>query len=55
MKTYKIIEIMGDFELLVNKEIQANNDEEAKKLIVKEIKDNMEKYLYPVVEVKDEI
>lgn len=55
MKTYKIIDIMGDFSLLVNKEIKANNNEEAKKIIMDEIKDNINKYLYPVVEVKDEI
>lgn len=52
MNNYKIIEIMGDFSLLINKEIKADSDEEAKKQIMDEIKNNMDKYLYPVVEVK---
>lgn len=55
MKTYKIIDIIGEFSLLVDKEIKANNDEEVKEIIMNEIKDNINKYLYPVVEVKDEI
>ncbi len=50
MKEYKIVEIMGDFSLLVNSTIKADNDEEVKKIIMETIKDNMDKYLYPVIE-----
>ena len=45
---------MGHFDLLVDKEFKANNDEEAKKIIMDEIKDNINEYLYPVVEVSDD-
>lgn len=55
MKIYKLIDIIGDFNVIVGKEIKASNDEEAKKLIIDEVKNNIDKYLYPVVEVKDEI
>ena len=50
MKEYKIIEIMGDFNLLVNSTIKADNEEEVKKLIMDSIKDNINSYLFPVVE-----
>ena len=53
MKSYKIIEIMGNFELLINHKVLAENDEEAKKQIMEEIKNNIDKYLYPVVEVEE--
>ena len=52
MKEYNIVEIMGDFSLLINHKVYAENDEEAKEQIMDEIKNNMDKYLYPVVEVK---
>ena len=52
MKEYNIIEIMGNFETLVNHKVFARDLEDAKKQIIDEIKNNMDKYLYPVVEVK---
>ena len=55
MKTYKIIDIIGNFDLLVDKEIKASDEEAAKKLIMDDIKNNIEKYLYPAVEVEDEV
>lgn len=50
MKTCKIIEIMGDFNLLIDKEIKGSTDEEIKKIILEEIKKNIDKYIYPVIE-----
>lgn len=48
---YKVIEIMGNFETLIGKEISASDYEEVKEIIVNEIKNNFDKYLYPVIEV----
>ena len=48
MKKYKIIEIMGNFETLVGTTIEAKTSEEAKELIMKHLKDNLDKYMYPV-------
>ena len=50
MKEYKIIEIMGDFSTLINNIVKAENEEHAKKEIIENIKDNIDKYLYAVVE-----
>lgn len=50
MKNYKIIEIMGDFSVLVNNTIQAENEENAKKIVIETIKENIDKYLYACVE-----
>lgn len=50
MQDYKIIDIMGNFETMVGKTLSANNIEEAKKLIIEDIKENIDKYLYAVVE-----
>ena len=52
MKEYKIVEIMGNFETLVNQKVFARDLEDAKEQIMDEIRCNMDKYLYPVVEVK---
>lgn len=53
MKSYKIIDVLGDFELLIDHKVYANNDEEAKKQIMKEISNNIDNYLYSVVEVEE--
>ena len=53
MKFYKIIEIMGNFETLINHEFMADNEKEVKKMILKDIKDNIDKYLYAVVEERE--
>lgn len=50
MKNYKIIEVMGDFDTLVNSTIQANTLEHAKQLVMKEVQDNINKYMYACVE-----
>ena len=54
MKEYKIVEIMGDFSTLIDTKVKASDDNEAKKLIIKNIKDNIDKYLYAVVAEVDE-
>ena len=50
MQAYKIIDIMGDFSLLVDIELEATNIEEAKELAMKLVKENIDKYVWPVVE-----
>ena len=54
MKNYKIIEIIGDFSVLVNTNIQAENEENAKKIVIENIRENIDKYLYACVEEGDE-
>lgn len=49
MKNYKIIEIMEDFSILINESIKPINIEEAKK-VNEDIKNDIDKYLYAVVE-----
>ena len=39
---------MGNFETLVGTTIEAKTSEEAKELIMKHLKDNLDKYMYPV-------
>ena len=50
MKEYKIIEIMGDFDTLVNTTLQATSMEDAKAKAMKEVQDNINKYMYACVE-----
>lgn len=52
MNSYKIVEIMGDFSTLINEEIIADNLEEAKKYAIEMIKNDIDKYLYAVMEEK---
>ena len=53
MKNYKIIEIIGDFDTLVNTIITASNIEDAKAKAIKEVQDNINKYMYACVEESD--
>lgn len=50
MKEFKIIEIMGNFDLLVNTKVKANDREEAKKEVMKHIQEHINEYMYAVVE-----
>lgn len=50
MNEYKIIEIMGDFSTLVGDTILADDNEEAKKLVLLDIEEHIKNYLYAVVE-----
>lgn len=50
MKNYKIIEIMGDFNVLINSIILATDIEDAKAKAIKEVQDNINKYMYACVE-----
>ena len=50
MQTYKIIDIMGDFSLLIDIELEASNINEAKELVMKLVKENIDKYVWPVME-----
>lgn len=53
MKEYKIVEIMGDFSTLVNSKVKADSIEEAKKMILENIKINIDNYLYSVIEEEE--
>ena len=54
MNTYKVLEIMGNFESLINHEFIADSEQEANKMILEDIKANIDKYLYAVLEEKGE-
>lgn len=50
MQTYKIVDIMGDFSLLVDFEIEANSEEEAKEIAMNIVKENVDNYMWAVVQ-----
>lgn len=50
MQDYKIIDVMGNFETMVGKIISAKNVEDAKEFVIEYIRENIDKYLYAVVE-----
>lgn len=50
MKTYKIVEIMGNFSVLVDTTIQAHDEKEAKEKAMQEVKKILDNYMYAVVE-----
>lgn len=50
MKTFKIIEIMGDFSTLIDEEILADNIDDAKRYAIEMIRNDIDKYLYAVME-----
>ena len=50
MNSYKIIEIMGDFSTLIDEEIIADNIDDAKRYAIEMIRNDIDKYLYAVME-----
>lgn len=50
MNSYKIVEIMGDFSTLIDEEIIADNIDDAKRYAIEMIKNDIDKYLYAVME-----
>ena len=55
MKTFKVIDIIGNFDLLIGKEIKADTMEEANKIVMEIVKEHINEYLYSVVDEIEEI
>ena len=54
-KNYKVVAIIGDFEGLVGKVLAATSEEDVKEQIKEYLRENIDKYLYPVVdEIKED-
>lgn len=52
MNNYKIVGYIGDFSVLTGQEIKADSKEEAKKIAIEIVKNEIDKYLYSIVEEK---
>lgn len=54
MKTYKVEDIIEYFDIFIGDEVEANNEAEAKELILDEIMDNIGNYIdIEVVEIEE--
>ena len=55
MKTYKVVDIINYFSVFIDDEVEANDEIEAKELILNEIIDNIGSYIDIEVIEKDEV
>ena len=55
MKTYRVVDIIGYFNLFIDEEVEANDEVEAKECILYEIIDNIGNYIDIEVEEVEEI
>ena len=55
MKTYKVVDIINYFTVFIDDEVEANDEIEAKELILNEIIDNIGSYIDIEVIEKDEV
>jgi len=55
MKTFRVIDIIGNFDLLIGKEIKADTMEDANKIAIEIVKEHINEYLYSVVDEVEEI